>query len=174
MFLKKDRKTKVSISFYWFYCVKSNSKAINKYKQEISFICYMFVLFCGLVFQQTISIPMGTNCAPLLADLFLHAYEADFLSELLKNEDRKLSQTINSSFHYIDDVLSLNNSRFGDYLHRIYLNELEVKNNTDTVCSYIDLHLEFDNGGGLKTKLHDKRDVFTFSIVKFPLISSIV
>ena len=45
----------------------------------------IFVLFGGRVFQQTIGIPMGTNCAPQLADLFLHAYEADFLQGLLKN-----------------------------------------------------------------------------------------
>jgi hypothetical protein len=47
------------------------------------------VLFGGRVFQQTISIPMGTNCASLLADLLLHAYEADFLKGLLKNKERK-------------------------------------------------------------------------------------
>jgi len=41
----------------------------------------MVVLFGGRVFQQTIGIPMGTNCVRLLADLFLHAYEADFLEE---------------------------------------------------------------------------------------------
>jgi hypothetical protein len=39
----------------------------------------IFVQFGGRVFQQTIYIPMGTNRAPLLDDLFLHAYEADFL-----------------------------------------------------------------------------------------------
>ena len=93
---------------------------------------------------------MGTNCAPLLADLFLHAYEADFLQGLLKNEYRKLAQTLNSNFRYIDDVLSLNNSRFADYLHRIYLNELQAKDTTDTQKSYssIDLHvyIEIDNG----------------------------
>jgi hypothetical protein len=38
----------------------------------------------------------------------------------------------NSSFRYIDDVLSLNNSRFGYYLHRIHPNEFEVKDTTDT------------------------------------------
>ena len=92
----------------------------------------MFVLLCGLVFQQTIGIPMGKNCAPLLADLFLHAYEADCLPELLKNKDIKLSQTFNSSISYIDDVLSLNITRFSDYLHRIYLNDLEEKDTTDT------------------------------------------
>ena len=30
----------------------------------------IFVMFGGRVFQQTVGIPMGTNCAPLLADLF--------------------------------------------------------------------------------------------------------
>ena len=42
----------------------------------------IFVLFGGRVFQQTIGIPMGTNCVPLLADLFLHAIDADFLQGL--------------------------------------------------------------------------------------------
>ena len=74
---------------------------------------------------------MGTNCAPLLADLFLYAYETDCFQWPLKNKDRKLAQTFNSSFRYIDDVLSLKNSRFGDQ-HRIYPNELEVKDTTDT------------------------------------------
>ena len=79
-----------------------------------------------------------------------------------------------SSFHYVDDVLSLNNSPFGDYLHRIYPNELEVKDNTDTqrFASYHDIHPEIDNGGRLKTKHYDKRDDFSFSIVNFPFISS--
>jgi hypothetical protein len=44
----------------------------------------VFVIFGGLVFQQTIDIPMGTNCAPLLADLFIYSYEADFIQGLLK------------------------------------------------------------------------------------------
>jgi hypothetical protein len=43
------------------------------------------------MFQQTTGISMGTNCAPLLAELFLHAYEADFLQGFLKNKDRKLT-----------------------------------------------------------------------------------
>ena len=42
----------------------------------------IFVLFGGRVFQQTIGIPMGTNCAPLLAELFLDAYGADFFQGL--------------------------------------------------------------------------------------------
>jgi hypothetical protein len=75
---------------------------------------------------------MGTNCAALLSDLFLHSYEAGFLEGNLKNKYRKLAKTFNSSFRYIDDVLSRNNTRFSDYLHQIYPNELEVNDTADT------------------------------------------
>jgi hypothetical protein len=44
----------------------------------------IFVIFGGRVFQQTVGIPMGTKCAPPLADLFLYSNEADFIQELPK------------------------------------------------------------------------------------------
>jgi hypothetical protein len=44
------------------------------------------VQFGGQVFKQTIGIPMGTNWATLLADVFLHAYKADFHQGLLQNK----------------------------------------------------------------------------------------
>ena len=114
----------------------------------------ILVLFGGRVFQQTFGISMGTNCASLLTDLFLHAYKADILQGVLKNKDRKLAQTFNSIFRYIDDVLSLINSRLAHYLHHIYSNELEAKDSTDTQMSayYLDLHLENVNGGRLRKK----------------------
>jgi len=71
------------------YCfVKNHSKANNKYKQDeiIQMLDFLIdnilALFGGRVFQQTIGIPMGTICAPLFANLFLHAYDADFLQGL--------------------------------------------------------------------------------------------
>jgi hypothetical protein len=45
----------------------------------------IFVLFGGRVFQQTIGIPMGTNCAPLLVDLFLYSDEADFIRKMKRS-----------------------------------------------------------------------------------------
>jgi hypothetical protein len=36
--------------------------------------------FRNQVFQQTVGILMGTNYAPLLGDLFLYSYEAEFIS----------------------------------------------------------------------------------------------
>ena len=41
------------------------------------------VLFGGKVFQQIVSIQMDTNCAPLLADIVVYLYEADFTQYLL-------------------------------------------------------------------------------------------
>jgi hypothetical protein len=49
---------------------------INMLELLIDNICVVFVEY---VFQQTICIPMGTNCAPLLADLLLYSYEPDHL-----------------------------------------------------------------------------------------------
>ena len=117
---------------------------------------------------------MGTNCAPLLADLFLYSYEADFKQGLLKKIKRKLARSFNLTFRYIDDVLSLNNYRFGDVVGRIYPIELEIKDTTytDISASYLDLHIEIDSEGWLRTKLYDKRDNFNFPIVNFPFICS--
>jgi hypothetical protein len=117
---------------------------------------------------------MGTNRARLLADLFLYSYEADFIHVLLKKNEKKLARSFNFTFHYIDNVVSLNNSRFGDIADRIYPIELEIKDttDTDTSASYLDLHLEIDSEGRLRTKLYDKRDYFNFSIVNFPFICS--
>jgi len=103
-----------------------------------------FVLFDGWVFQQTIGIPMGTKCTQLLADLFLRAYEANVLQGLLKNKDRILVQTFNSSFRYIEDVLSLNNSRFGDYIHHIYPSELILKSLLPTLIFTLKSTMEED------------------------------
>jgi hypothetical protein len=75
---------------------------------------------------------VGINSAPLLADLFLYSYEADFIQELLQKNEKKLTQSFNFTFRYIDDVLSLNNYKFGDSFDRNLPIEIEIKDTTDT------------------------------------------
>ena len=89
----------------------------------------------------------GYKHAPLLADLFLYSYEADFIQEIQQKNEKKLARYFNFTFRYIDDVLSLNNSRFGDVVNRIYPIELEIKYtiDTDRSASYLDLLLEIDS-----------------------------
>jgi hypothetical protein len=103
----------------------------------------------GGLFQQVVGIPMGTNCAPLLADLFLYSYESEFLQKLVKDKKFHEARAFNFTYRYIDDILSINNSRFEEFLPLIYPPELEVKVTTDTAssASFLDLYLEFDDSG---------------------------
>jgi hypothetical protein len=61
-------------------------------------IDYIFVSFGGTLFQQVVSIPMGTNGAPLLDDLFVYSYESEFLQKLVK--DKKIHEA-SMTFHEI-------------------------------------------------------------------------
>ena len=57
----------------------------------LEFVIDNFSIFGGRVFQQTVGIPMSTNCAPLLADLFLYSYESYFIQGLLKKKGKEAS-----------------------------------------------------------------------------------
>ena len=52
-------------------------------KLLLFFMENIYVQFDGMVYQQIVGIPMGTNYAPLIADLFLHCYARDFMSDLI-------------------------------------------------------------------------------------------
>ena len=129
-------------------------------------------MFGGRVFQQTVGILMGTNCAPLFADLFLYSYEADFIQGLIKDKKKKLAVSFNLTFRYIDYVLSLDNPNFSDYLHPIYPKELEIKDTTNSnkSASCLDLNLQIDNNRNLVSKIYDKRNDFDFHTVNFPFL----
>jgi hypothetical protein len=96
------------------------------------------------------------------------------MQELLKKNEKKLARSFNFTLHYIYDVLSLNNSTFGDFVDCIYPIEPEIKDTTDSdrSASYLDLHLEIDSEGRLRTKLYDTRDDFNFPIVNFRFVCS--
>ena len=85
-----------------------------------------------------------------------------------------MSLWLGSSFRYImDDLLTLNNSRFIDSKDEIYPPELELKKNTESSinCSYLDLDITIKDFKFV-TDLYDKRDAFNFRIVNFPHMDS--
>ena len=59
----------------------------------------MYVRFGGQLFRQMVGIPMGTNCAPLLADLFLYSYENEFLDNSLRKAKESLPES--SIYHTV-------------------------------------------------------------------------
>ena len=117
---------------------------------------------------------MGTDCAPLLANLFLYSYEAEFVQSLLQAGKKHLAQQFNFTYRYIDDVLSLKNTKFAEYLEFIYPRELQIKETTETAVfsSYLDCYLYIDYGKFTTRLLFDKRDDLNFPIVNFLFLSS--
>ena len=71
-----------------------------------------YVQFDGIVYQQIVGIPMGTNCAPLRADLFLYCYERDFMSDLQKSKRFDLIDKFNDTSRYLDDIFTIDNPVF--------------------------------------------------------------
>ena len=101
------------------------------------------------------SIPMGTNCAPLVADLFLVCYERDFIVSLSKDNQ---SDVIEAS-RYLDDLLIIDNNFFNSMVDCIYPSEpqLNKANVSDTEAPFLDLHLSISDGF-VKIEIYDKRD----------------
>ena len=130
----------------------------------------IFVQFGGCLFHQVIGIPMGTNCAPLLADLFLYSYENEFLDNMIKSGHRRLARSFNLCYRYIDDLIVFNNKKFFYYLKEIYPSQLTVEkaNKSD----HLDLTFIIYSGGKLLTRQYDKRNDFDLHIVNFPFLSS--
>jgi len=81
----------------------------------------------------------------------------------------KLTRLLNFTFPYIDDVLSLNNSRIGNYVDHIYPIELEIKPQIQIglLHTFTYIHLKIDGEGQLITKLVHKRDDLNFHILNF-------
>ena len=62
----------------------------------------IFIRFGSKLYRQIVGIPMGTNCAPLVADLFLFCYERDFMLSLSDNNQADIIEAFNSTSRYTD------------------------------------------------------------------------
>ena len=67
---------------------------------------------------------MGTNCVPLVVDLFLFCYERDFMKSLSHENQADIIEDFNSTSRYLDDLLNIDNIYFDQMVDRIYPTEL--------------------------------------------------
>ena len=126
----------------------------------------------GMVYQQIVGIPMGTNYAPLIADLFLYCYERDFMSNLQKSKRFDPIDKFNDTSRYFDDIFTIDNPAFAEHTPDIYPRELQLNkaNTSDTETSFLDLDIKVI-GSNIHTSVYDTRDDFGFPIVNFPWLS---
>ena len=102
----------------------------------------MFVRFRSKLHRQIVGIPMGTtsNCAPLVADLFLFCYERDFMLSLSDNIQNYIIEVFNSTSRYLDGLLNIDNTYFEQMVGQIYLTGLQLNkaNSSDTEAPFLD------------------------------------
>ena len=120
------------------------------------------------LFRQIVGIPMDTNCAPLVADLFLFCYERDFMTSLSDVKQAEIIEAFKSTSRYLDDLLNIDNPYFEGMVSHIYPPELQLNkaNTSDTEAPFFYLHLSILNRF-VSSKIYDKRDDFDFDIVNF-------
>ena len=84
------------------------------------------IRFGTKLYRQIVGIPMGTNCAPLVADLFLFCYERDFMKNLSSDNHADVIKAFNSTSRYLDDLLNIDNPYFEGMVNQIYPSELQL------------------------------------------------
>ena len=129
----------------------------------------IFIRFGTKLHRQVIGLPMGTNCALLIADLFLFCYERDFMMSLSGDTQADVIEAFNSTSRNIDDLLNIDNPNFEGMVNQIYLAELQLNKayTFDTKATFFDLFLSILDGF-ISFKIYDKRDDFDLDIVNFP------
>jgi hypothetical protein len=149
------------LNFRWFYFKKGNHVCLK----EIAMPIWHFFSTVPKCLGAELSFSTGAEMSWCRTVFFngCRTVLFPFKQELLKKIEKKLSRSLNFTFHSIDDILSLNNSKFGDYYACMY-----------PIASYLELHIETDSEGRSRTKLYHKRDDFNFNfpIVNFPFICS--
>ena len=131
----------------------------------------IYVRFGTKLYRQIVGIPMGTNCAPLVAALFLFCYERDVMKDLSSDNQDDVIKAFNSTSRYLDDLLNIDNPYFEGMVNQIYPPELQLtkSNTSDTEAPFLDLHLSISNGF-VSYKIYDKCDDFDFDIVNFSFL----
>ena len=94
----------------------------------------ILIRFGTKLYRQIIGIPVETNYASLVADLFLFCYERDFMKSLSRRNQADIIEAFNSTSRYLDELLNIDNIYFDQMVDRIYLTELQLNraNSSDT------------------------------------------
>ena len=130
----------------------------------------IFIGFGTKLYRQVVEIPIGTNCAPLITNLFLFCYERDLMMSLSGDKQADIIDAFNTSSRCLDNILNINNVYFDNMVSQINPSELQLNTayTSDTKAAFLDLHSLSISKDIVTTKIYDKRDDFDFKFVNFP------
>ena len=131
----------------------------------------IFIRFGTRLCGQVVGIPVGTNFAPLVADLFLFCYEGDFMMSLSDDGQAGVVGAFNAASGCLGDILNINNVCFEGMVGQMCRSGLRLNkaNASGAGAAFFDLHLSISNDI-VSTKVCGRRDDFDFEIVGFPFL----
>ena len=132
-----------------------------------------YIVYKEESFRQCIGIPMGTNCAPYIANLFLYAYENIFIQKMIHEGHPEIALHLAYMYRYQDDCVVFNDDNtLLDRWREIYPVEMQLeKTNVGDSCSFLDLAISIDNGK-FTYKSYDKRLDFNFEVINYSDLNS--
>ena len=86
----------------------------------------IFIQFGNKLYRQVVGIPMGTNSALLVADLFQFCYDRDFMMSIFDDKQADVIYAFNTTSRYLDVILNINNVYFDNMVSQIYPSELQL------------------------------------------------
>ena len=83
---------------------------------------------------------MGTNCTPLVADLFLFCYVRDFMTSLSEEKQSEVIEAFTSTPSYLDGLLNIGNKYLDSLISQIHPSELQLNkaNSSETEVPFLD------------------------------------
>ena len=132
-----------------------------------------YINFRDKIYKQVVGIPMGTNCAPFLANIFLHMYEYGYLEKLIKEGKFHEAKMLSQTYRYQDDCVAFNDGGlFRAHYRNIYPPEMQLENTNISkgVCNFLDLRISVFRGE-FRYNSYDKRRNFGFDICNYPNLS---
>ena len=90
----------------------TSEKAQNVCDALTFLLANIFIRFGTKLYRQVVVIPKGTNCAPLVVDLFLFCYERDFMMSLSDLKQAHVIDAFNTTSRYLDAILNIKNVVF--------------------------------------------------------------
>jgi hypothetical protein len=157
------------------------TETVHRFSQEnvislVKFLINNIYLHNGnQITRQKLGIPMGTNCAPALANIYLYAYESAYIDSLPEDKARKFHMT----FRLIDDVLSIDNDDWAAVgfklkheggIYPLQLNDTSISNQQ---VHFIGLSLQA-RSSSIDIDVFDKRKEFPFKVVRYPHMASLI
>ena len=164
----------------WNECKRTSYKKRSKIfsvpdlKALVSFVVFnTFVCNRGSVLNQHLGIPMGTNSAPELANLYLYSFESSYIDKLIST-DHALARSFHLSFRLLDDLLSADNSQHGVFATcledgGVYPKSLMcgLTSKSDGIVQFCGLTVTA-RPDGFDISVYDKRSSFPFHVRNYP------